>query len=354
MTTETVTVALQVGGRSRRLVLPAVSQDPIVELYRNGEQANDYLIDLLERLFPEPTVVVDLGCHVGTFAVAAAALGHRVIAVDASPLHVELVRRSAQENGFAERVTVLHAAVSDAHGTVRFHEDGLFGAVSAAGDVGVEIPARTVPELLATAGCELSDVALLKADVEGSELRALQGLTSLLIAPDAPAIVYESNPMTSEPFGFSVDGIRTALELVGYRTYRLGPAQLYTCPPLEPQPEAWIDLLALKPPHVERLGLPVEPLPHDALVALFEHWAALPHANVRAYVAQTLIAGWSRAGQDARLVAVLERLAADEDPDVRRATAWPLTVAPQALGMREAAETLARGLRERLARLRKA
>ena len=118
--------------------------------------------------------------------------------------------------------------------------------------------ADTIGGLLARAEASIEEVGLIKMDVEGSELRALTGAAASLAAPGAPPIVYESNPMTAEPFGYSVDGIRTALEALGYRTYRrLGDA-VFACPPTEAQPEAWVDLLALKPEQVARLGLEVD------------------------------------------------------------------------------------------------
>jgi FkbM family methyltransferase len=302
-----------------RLLLPEDSDDPVVQAYLRGERLNDYLVDLMRRLLPRHGLVLDLGCHVGTFALAAAAMGHRVIAVDASPIHVELVRRSAEANGFDE-LTVIHAAVSDTPGTVRFHEAGLFGTVVEEGDDALEVPADTVAGLLARAGRHVSEVGLMKMDVEGSELRALAGAAEGFASADAPPIVYESNAMTAAKFGYSIDGIRSALEVLGYRTYRRAGKAIHPCPSLEPQPEAWVDLMALKPPHVRTLGLRVaEPLDDDGLVGLFEQWAAEPHANVRAYVAREMAESWTRVGAHPRARAALGRLAADEDPEVSAA-----------------------------------
>src|SRR5438132_657961 len=74
---------------------------------------------------------VDLGCHVGTFSLPAAALGHRVIAVDASSNHARIVSAAGNINGFGDKLTVIQRAVSNVQGRVRFLESGLFGSVLA-------------------------------------------------------------------------------------------------------------------------------------------------------------------------------------------------------------------------------
>ena len=327
--TDFTTVDVRTGDVECRLALPAESEDPVVAAYGRGEVLNAYLTDLLVQLVPKPATVLDLGCHVGTFSVVAAALGHRVISIDASPLHVEAVRRSAELNGL-DRLTVIHAAVADRAKVVRFNEDGLFGAVVTDGSGTMDVQADTVPALLATVGVDLDEVAFIKADVEGSELAALAGMAQHLAGPSAPPLVYESNPMTSTPMGFSVDGIRTALEVLGYRTYRADCGKFYVCPPLEPQPEAWVDLIALKEQHFAAAGLtPAGDWPRPALVDTIVTWAGLPHANVREYVAGLLARSWGDLGVEPKLQAVARTLAADDEPTVRAAMA-PARIPPAA------------------------
>ena len=280
---ETSTIHLRTSGVEFDLVLPQRSDDPVVSAYLHGEAINEPLVELLRHVLPEPGTVLDLGCHVGTFSIAAAALGHRVVSVDASAMHTDLVRASAEANGF-DRVTVIHSAVSDRRGSVRFSEQGLFGAVVHDG-AGVEVQADTPPGLLAEAGCAVEDVEFIKMDIEGSELHALEGSEDWLSGPSAPPILYESNPGTAAPFGYSIEGIRVALERLGYRSYRPEPDGLFLCPPREPQPEAWVDLLALKETH----GIEVrEPISRTRLLQKFNAWSRDPDPQIRGYTEQVV------------------------------------------------------------------
>jgi FkbM family methyltransferase len=282
---QTSTVHLRSSEVEYDLVLPRGSDDPVVSAYLHGEAINEPLVELLHQVLPAPSTVLDLGCHVGTFSIAAAALGHRVVSVDASAMHTVLVRASAEANGF-DRVTVIHSAVSNRRGTVRFSEQGLFGAVVHGAD-GVEVKADTPPALLAEADCAVEEIGFIKMDIEGSELRALEGSEDWLSGPSAPPILYESNPGTAAPFGYSIEGMRLALEEFGYRSYRPEPDGLFLCPPREPQPEAWVDLLALKDPH----GIQVrEPISSARLLQKFNAWSRDPDPQIRGYTKQVIAA----------------------------------------------------------------
>jgi hypothetical protein len=140
-------------GKSFELVIDAASDDPIVRLYREGYHENQHLTTLLTRFTGRRGRVLDLGAHIGTFALAAAALGREVLAVDAAINHVALLRQSAARNGY-DRMKIVHAAVSDRPGTVYFHEANLWGMVAYPGlDAPmVEVNAITVDALLEQVG----------------------------------------------------------------------------------------------------------------------------------------------------------------------------------------------------------
>jgi FkbM family methyltransferase len=315
MNTSSVTAGT--GAATFELVLPQESNDPVIEAYRRGDQLNEPLVELLQKLLPSPGTVLDLGCHVGTFSLAAAALGHRVIAVDAAPEHVELLSASTDANGF-DRVSVIHAAAGDHDGHARLKQLGLFGFVSDDVDGDLEVPAATVPRLLSEAGCAAEEVGFIKMDIEGSELAALTGAIGLLQTPDAPPILYESNPRTGARFGYSTGGLRTALERLGYRSYRPEPDGLFLCTPLEPQPEAWVDLVALKVAHQTDRRLEVRgPIPIDRLLQKFQDWSCDPDSGVRRHAASELVEHWGDLASEPQANQILRQLKRDESEEVR-------------------------------------
>src|SRR5206468_3588497 len=109
----TQTTTMEVPGAGPvTFVLPPGPADPVVrELVLRDEYppfAPNHLF--LSMLRPGITFL-DLGAHVGTFSLPAAARGARVVAVDAHPQHARLLAEAADLNGLSDRLTVVHAAL---------------------------------------------------------------------------------------------------------------------------------------------------------------------------------------------------------------------------------------------------
>jgi FkbM family methyltransferase len=225
--------------------------------------------ELLEHYLRPGNVVLDLGANVGACALLAAARGCRVIAVEAHPDNVQLLRASAAANQFAQ-FQVVHAAVSDRPGTIRLIHDGPYGLVApdGTGDGGVEVAARTVDDILAELGVEHVD--LVKMDIEGSEVMAVAGMAGLLSRPDAPAVFYESNGHCLNLQRHTCADLKRVVSAFGYTSYQADGRQLRPVWPELVQPEVVVDYLATKAPPTDLPGWQIgPPLPAAELRARF-------------------------------------------------------------------------------------
>ncbi len=290
------------------LALPAESSDPIVQAYKSGLRWNQYLTDLLLEFTAPGDYLLDLGCHVGTMSVPAAVLGRNVTAVDASQLHVDAVQASSARNGL-KNLRVLRYAIGESDGEVGFHEDGLWGAVERAPGAGgrTRVPSRRVSTLIAELGLPRLD--MVKIDVEGSELAALKSMAEFLVRPDAPVIIYESNGMTFNLFGYSISDIRQFLEAHGYRTFRTEANKFVYCPPNELQPEAWIDLVALPEKRQHDFAARIEEAWNEtSFVQRCLEWGHNEHVNVRRYLHTAMKSDASFPRTDGRLLELFDEL----------------------------------------------
>ncbi|MCB0047500.1 MAG: FkbM family methyltransferase [Caldilineaceae bacterium] len=273
-----------------QIAVDAGDQDDIVRAICAGTFAFPDHYYLLPALLPPGGRVLDLGAHLGTFALFAAALGYEVLAVEASPRNAALLTVSREANGFTN-LQIEHCAVSDVSGSLDFISSGPYGIVDNPyiDGVTVSVPARTVPQLLAAR--EWESVDFIKMDIEGSEIAALTGMGDLLAGEEAPIILYESNAHTLGLLGHTPQEATNLLVNAGYQTYHVLGRRLAAQLPDAGQPSINMECLVLKRPlaDAEMDGWRVtSPLTRRETFGLIWHDLRFPHPHNRAYARREL------------------------------------------------------------------
>jgi FkbM family methyltransferase len=131
---------------------------------------------------------LDVGAHVGHYAIRLAAQSAAVIAVEPNPEIAWVLRRNVALNLLEDKVTVLEVAAWDSRETLRLADDPRFlfknrcamtrTVPEDAVDDTSRPPVQGVPldELLA----DVTGLTLVKVDVEGADLQALRGMAGTL------------------------------------------------------------------------------------------------------------------------------------------------------------------------------
>lgn len=116
-------------------------------------------------------VLVDIGAHVGTYALPLSRKAKRVIAIEPNPTILGRLKFNQQASG-AGNVVIVTVATGDRDGEVAFLDDHAnLGGSRVSEDGNIRVPVRL---LLATLEeQEVTEIAALKIDVEGYEERAL-------------------------------------------------------------------------------------------------------------------------------------------------------------------------------------
>jgi FkbM family methyltransferase len=267
-------------------------------------------------------VVLDVGAHIGTFALPAAAAGCRVLALEPAPANAALLEAAAARNGFRE-LEVVAAAASDRPGPVFFHPNGPWGHVATGRSRGgaIEVPAVRLDDLVRDRGVDR--VALVKLDVEGGELCALRGTARLLSRAGAAAVLYESNGHTLELAGATPNRLVGELERHDYESYIVEPDRLVRRRASELQVETVADLVAVQggPPALP--GWRVAPgLTLEERVTSLLAEATYEAPAHRAYAARALARAGEEVVSDPMVARVLGRLRNDPVPAVRADAAW--------------------------------
>ncbi|HEX4127372.1 MAG TPA: FkbM family methyltransferase [Acidimicrobiales bacterium] len=166
---------------------------------------------------------VDVGANVGVFTtlVGTRIPGVRITAVEPFPPVREDLLGNLTLNGLETDVTVVESAVSDTVGEATFEvldRDVLnrLAAGGPGGGAGITVPVTTLDDLVGG-----DPPALIKIDVEGSELLVMKGARRLLSAPGtAPVLLFEHAGHGAH-FGISPAEVRAFLSELGYRIHLL-------------------------------------------------------------------------------------------------------------------------------------
>jgi FkbM family methyltransferase len=177
----------------------------------------------------EGHVFVDVGANVGYFTLLAGRLvgpRGRVVAVEAHPGLVDILRRNVAMNGLHGRTQVWHRAAWSEATTLDFHERVHFSANSSIGrsdsqgltDLAdrenvVSVEAAPLDDLLQ----DLPRVDVVKVDVEGSEVQAFTGMDRTLRANPGAVVLFEWSPAQIRQVGRSPSELLDLLEGHGLR-----------------------------------------------------------------------------------------------------------------------------------------
>jgi len=165
--------------------------------------------------------VLDVGANIGLYTIEASravgASGH-VIAIEAAPSHARSVESSIILNG-SSNVTVVNVAVGSETGLAILSlpsngNMGMFTLGNVDGNESCTVPVKRIDDIMDELG--IASVDFIKMDIEGSELRALNGAASLL-KRHHPPILIELNEIALNACGATSGDVKALLFSFGYK-----------------------------------------------------------------------------------------------------------------------------------------
>jgi FkbM family methyltransferase len=143
----------------------------------------------LRPFLSKEDVVVDVGAHIGTFAIPLSRFSKKVYAIEPMPTTFEFLQRNITDNGI-KNITALNYGISE-HVDVLYAEELSNRAATFFLDKengGTKVPARSLDTLVPLD----EKIGLIKIDVEGMELEVLKSARGLLDT-HRPRIFFEVN-----------------------------------------------------------------------------------------------------------------------------------------------------------------
>ncbi len=202
--------------------------DPIGRaIFYDGQWEAAVISHFVRNLKPGD-VVLDVGANIGQFAVVAASTvgpTGKVFAVEAGSTAYGMLTKNIEENHLTN-VKALHLAAWDSETTLHLggvREDMLgWGKVQHEANSQTEaVPARRLETVLEELGCTHVDV--IKIDIEGAELRAMEGMARLF-SHHPPRLVYCEIANNHDAYGAKAEDLVAFFTSRGYRGLLLDDA----------------------------------------------------------------------------------------------------------------------------------
>jgi FkbM family methyltransferase len=209
------TVARSLSAGVEGLVLSgSIQHRSYLHRLQRGE-AEPYTAHLLAAATTPGCRFLDVGAFLGYYALRAAAAGARVVAVEPNPSTRRHLERNVRRNRLQDRVTVEPYAAAGRSAPVDLYvgdgdqsSSGL--APNRSNRRPLRIEARRLDDLV-------ESVDVVKIDVEGAEIEALDGMSRLLAAGAPMTLVAECNPAGLARMGASPEALVRRLEEHGFR-----------------------------------------------------------------------------------------------------------------------------------------
>ena len=184
-----------------------------------------YETNLFKRVVSEGMTVVDLGANIGYYTLLLAKLvgrGGKVFAFEPDPDNFSLLLKNVEANGY-DNVIPVRKAVSNKTGATK-----LFLCRENKGDHriydshdGRESITVDVTTLDTFFENEQYPIDLIKCDIQGAEMAALQGMTEIVLKNGSLKILIEFWPKVLQSFGFSPLEFLNKLTKYGFTLYTI-------------------------------------------------------------------------------------------------------------------------------------
>lgn len=184
------------------------------------------VLRLIEAFARPGTWYFDVGAHLGLMSIPplTGVADLRVLAFEPSPSVLPYLRSTVRGSSFAGRWTLIEKAAGRECGTTRFAvstpQYGLLEGIRSTGRAPlageIEVPLTTLDTEWAAIG--RPPVSVIKLDVEGGELDALEGAKEC-IRTCSPALLAEWNGTNIQAYGLARESILAMAKALNYRLY---------------------------------------------------------------------------------------------------------------------------------------
>ncbi|MFY3740363.1 MAG: FkbM family methyltransferase [Candidatus Nitrosomirales archaeon] len=180
---------------------------------------------LVKREINRGDIVLDLGAHIGYYTlIFAECVGEtgKVFAFEPDPTNFAILKKNIEINGF-KNVILSQKAVSNRTGITKLHlseQDHMAHRIHEwhSSNNSIEVETIALDDYFKDYNGEID---FIKMDIEGAEIKAIQGMHSLLQRNKQLKIILEFNPPVMKESGLQPEKLPTMLEDYGFELYNI-------------------------------------------------------------------------------------------------------------------------------------
>ena len=221
-------------------VLTHIHNDKMLLDMRNQHEISMYFdtfdkkfSNLLSEVLRPGDVFIDCGANVGYFTFLAASLVKSngcVLSFEPNPLCCDRIKASIDIGGY-DNIHLVKGAVSNANSEMPFNisEDPMYSSFSDVDQLSfarlektISVPVFTIDSAIETHYNDNTRFRLIKIDVEGAELEALQGMSETLARKAYDYIYVELHPQQLALRNIDIKEVTAMLEKYGYHDQNWG------------------------------------------------------------------------------------------------------------------------------------
>jgi FkbM family methyltransferase len=181
----------------------------------------------LHKFLKSSMTFIDIGANQGEYSLFAAKrlTSGKVLAFEPLPSILQVFRKNIELNGFGN-IEVFPVGLSDTEGTFRIYDIGDDNEGLATiypgerkSNSSFDVKLQTLDQIVSQSG--VASVDFIKIDIEGGELKALQGSIAT-IGKFKPVLLVEVSEVTYKSAGYNVADVEAFFKRLNYESYAIG------------------------------------------------------------------------------------------------------------------------------------
>lgn len=147
---------------------------------------------LTSMVVPPESVIVDIGCHIGTYSLPLAKQGHSLISIDGSPDSIACLGEAQRRNNLRNIIAINKVLSNDERSCFFNSKSSAYSAIDDNFSTNIPQTTSTLDILLKSQLSYINQCDLIKMDVEGQEQKVIEG-AFYTIVQFKPILILEIN-----------------------------------------------------------------------------------------------------------------------------------------------------------------